>query len=46
MNVPFKAAWLFDLHYLNKTNPESVALTSLSAFPFVTENMLSALKEE
>jgi len=46
MNVPFKAARLFDLHYLNKTNPASVALTSLSVFPFVTENMLSALKEE
>jgi len=49
MNVPlqaFKAARLFDPHYLNKTKQESVALTSLSALPFVTENMLSALKEE
>ena len=49
MSVPlkaFKAARLFDPHYLNKTKPESVALNSLSTFTFVTENMLSALKEE
>jgi len=43
MNVPlqaFKAVRLFDPHYLNKTKPESVALTSLSAFPFVTKKIV------
>lgn len=49
MNVPlkaFKSARLFDPHFLNKANPESFALTGLSAIPFITENMLLALKEE
>ena len=42
----FKAARLFDPHYLNKVKPQSVALTTLSVFPFVTEPLLSDLKQE
>ena len=42
----FKAARIFDPHYLNKVKPQSVALTTLSVFPFVTESLLSDLKQE
>ena len=42
----FKVARLFDPHYLNKVKPQSVALTTLSVFPFVTEPLLSDLKQE
>ena len=42
----FKAVRLFDLHYLNKVKPQSVALTTLLVFPFVTESLLSNLKQE
>ena len=33
----FKAARLFDSHYLNKVKPQNVALNSLLVLPFVTE---------
>ena len=42
----FKAARLFNSHYLNKVKPQNVALNSLSVLPFVTEPILAQLKEE
>ena len=49
MSIPmkaFKAARLFSPHILQRTKPECTALTSLLAFPFITESTLAALKEE
>ena len=49
MNTPlkaFKAARLFDPHYLNKVKPQNVALESLSVLPFITDPALVHLKEE
>jgi len=43
MSVPLKAlkaARLFDPHFLSKTKPECIALTSLSTFSFITEPFL------
>jgi len=42
----FKAARLFDSHYLNKVKPQNAALNSLSVLPFVTEPTMAQLKEE
>ena len=42
----FKAARLFDPYYHNKVKSQSVALTTLSVFLFVTELLLSNLKQE
>ena len=42
----FKAARLFDPHYLNKVKPQNVALNSLLVLPFVTEPIMAQLKEE
>ena len=36
----------FDPHYLNKVKPQSIALTTLSVFPFAIELLLSDLKQE
>ena len=49
MSVPlraFKAARLFDPHFLNKTKPEHIVLNTLSAFSFITEPVLLNLKQE
>ena len=49
MSVPlkaFKAARLFSPHFVNKTKPERIALTSLSTFSFITEPVLLNLKKE
>lgn len=42
----FKAARLFSPLNIQKTKPECTALSSLLAFPFITESLLAALKEE
>ena len=42
----FKAARLFNPHYLKKVKPQNVALNTLSALPFVTDSILAGLKEE
>ena len=42
----FKAARLFSPLSIQKTKPECTALSSLLAFPFITESLLAALKEE
>ena len=49
MDIPMKAVktpQLFSPHILQKTKPECTALTGLLAFPFITEAILTALKEE
>ena len=49
MSVPlkaFKAARLFNPHFVNKTKPERIALTSLSTFSFITEPVLLNLRKE
>ena len=49
MSVPlraFKAARVFDPHFLNKTKPEHIVLNTLSAFSFITEPVLLNLKQE
>ena len=49
MSVPlkaFKPARLFDPHFISKTKPESIPLTSLSTISFITEPELSNLKQE
>ena len=49
MSVPlkaFKAARLFDPHFISKTKPGSIPLTSLSTISFITEPVLSNLKQE
>lgn len=49
MSTPFKAfkaARLFDPHYLNKVKPQNVALNLLSVLPFNTDPILAHLKEE
>jgi len=42
----FKAAQLFSAVNIQKTKPECTVLSSLLAFPFITESLLTALKEE
>ena len=49
MNTPlkaFKAARLFDPHYLNRVKPQNAALNSLSVLSFITDSVLVHLKEE
>ena len=49
MSVPlkaFKVARLFDPHFISKAKPESIPLTSLSTISFITEPVLSNVKQE